>query len=77
MSAFMVQDQTINNFVSWLKLAIDNNSDYRFNGRYLNEIFEKLGYQLKDNDDQYKQLANDLFKFSVRGGQRKKNFFQF
>jgi len=56
MSAFIVEDKTINGIVSWMHDAIVRKTDYAWCVRTL----EKLGYRL-DSDLGCKRLAEELF----------------
>lgn len=54
MSAFLVEDVTINTVVNWLDLELPNNY-------YLREELEKVGYTVYEIE----RLAKDMFQLNI------------
>lgn len=59
MSAFVVQDKTINDSIAFLKSTIDNDN-------WILNPLSKLGYDLSNRTDR-ERLAKDLFKLNIDG----------
>lgn len=66
MSAYVVDDLTINKVISWLYME----SDHSVTRGLCRRTLQKAGYDLVDSEDT-ERLANDLFSLNVRAVEEK------
>ncbi|MFH1309767.1 MAG: hypothetical protein ABIH85_03695 [Candidatus Omnitrophota bacterium] len=64
MSAYVVEDKTINKIVSWLEYQVRYNRGDFISAHWLKKKFSELGYDLEKKEE-FARLAEDMFGLNV------------
>ena len=56
MSAFIVEDQTINEIIAFLRLYQQRTTNSRYS-----RMIQEAGYDIEKNEEEWKHLADDMF----------------